>query len=100
MTAPERSFLQSLLQSRQNFPPMKLTTVIVSLLIATSAHAGHFTGTTASDNDQSLTISTGDHSFPAPRTEPEQTGFRNPRVSSDGGLAGWLALQPNCCTSY
>jgi hypothetical protein len=79
---------------------MKLLTLITTLLIATSAHAGHFMGIAASDNDQSLTISTGDNSFSAPRTEPEQEGFRWPRVSSDGRFAGWIALQPNCCTSY
>lgn len=79
---------------------MKSTIFLVSLLAATAAHAGHFTDAAVPDNEQSLTISTAGHSFPAPRTEPEQTGFRSARVASNGRFVGWLALRPNCCTSY
>jgi len=32
--------------------------------------------------------------------EREQVGFSAARVSSDRRLVGWLALTPNCCTSY
>jgi hypothetical protein len=35
-----------------------------------------------------------------PKKEPEQVGFEIARISPDGRAVGWLALYPNCCTSY
>jgi len=35
-----------------------------------------------------------------PKKEPEQVGFDMVRISPDGHVVGWLALYPNCCTSY
>jgi hypothetical protein len=35
-----------------------------------------------------------------PRKDAEQVGFEKPAISQDGGAVGWLALYPNCCTSY
>jgi len=35
-----------------------------------------------------------------PRKDSEQVGFERPAISQDGGAVGWLALYPNCCTSY
>ena len=32
--------------------------------------------------------------------EPEQVGFDDIKISPDGRRVGWLALYPNCCTSY
>jgi len=29
-----------------------------------------------------------------------QVGYAQPRISPDGQFIGWLALHPNCCTSY
>jgi hypothetical protein len=37
--------------------------------------------------------------FRAPQLQ-DQVGFQDPRISPDGQYAGWLALFPNCCTSY
>ncbi len=36
----------------------------------------------------------------APRTEPEQQGFSDARISPDGRTLAWLATTANCCTSY
>ena len=32
--------------------------------------------------------------------DKRQVGFRDPRISPGGTIVGWLALYPNCCTSY
>jgi hypothetical protein len=37
--------------------------------------------------------------WPAPKLH-DQVGFNQPRISPDGRFLGWLALHPNCCTSY
>jgi hypothetical protein len=39
---------------------------------------------------------------PLDREDPEnvQVGFAKPALSADGTTVGWLALYPNCCTSY
>jgi hypothetical protein len=36
----------------------------------------------------------------APKKDSDQTGFQNAQISPDGRAVGWLALFPNCCTSY
>ena len=72
----------------------------VLLLFAPLAHAGTFVGATLSADGASLVIRTADESFPAPKTEDEQRGYAQARVSSDGKLVGWVALEAACCTSY
>jgi hypothetical protein len=47
-----------------------------------------------------LQIQAGRHLLPAPKIESEQVGFEQPAVSPDHSTVGWLALYPNCCTSY
>lgn len=37
--------------------------------------------------------------FEAPRLA-DQVGYDMPRISADGRYIGWLAMYPNCCTSY
>ena len=37
--------------------------------------------------------------WPAPKQD-DQVGFQSPKISPGGRYAGWLALSPNCCTSY
>ena len=32
--------------------------------------------------------------------EPEQVGFDRIAIAADGRSVGWVALYPNCCTSY
>ncbi len=47
-----------------------------------------------------LRIVTMDHRQIRPPSDTEQTGFDMPAVSPDRRAVGWLALFPNCCTSY
>ena len=35
-----------------------------------------------------------------PEKDAEQVGFDKPAISKDGRAVGWVALYPNCCTSY
>lgn len=78
------------------------TTLIAFLLcaMATSADAESFKSFTLSSDEAHLTITTSDNKeFDAPAL-PEQVGFQRPQISPDGRYIGWLALFPNCCTSY
>jgi hypothetical protein len=35
-----------------------------------------------------------------PKKDAEQVAFDKPAISQDGRAVGWVALYPNCCTSY
>ena len=35
-----------------------------------------------------------------PAMDSQQVGFEQVAISSDHRVVGWLALYPNCCTSY
>lgn len=64
------------------------------------AFAGSFTSLELSNDQHTLRITRSDGSqLDAPRYA-EQVGFQQPRISRDGRYVGWLALYPNCCTSY
>lgn len=52
------------------------------------------------DASGQLRIVTGDGRTLAPRMENGQVGIDRVVVSPDGRAVGWLALFPNCCTSY
>ena len=52
------------------------------------------------DNDGRLHIVTADHRDIMPKPDNEQVGFDKPAISEDRTMVGWLALYPNCCTSY
>jgi hypothetical protein len=47
-----------------------------------------------------LRIVTRDGREIVPKKEPDQVGFDQVVVSDDGVSVGWVALYPNCCTSY
>lgn len=47
-----------------------------------------------------LRILTKDRREILPKKKPEQVAFGMPEISPDGHAVGWLALYPNCCTSY
>ncbi len=68
-------------------------------LFSTGAWAD-FVGVQLSDGGSHLVITSDDGSqFSAPMYS-EQVGFQQPRLSANGKYVGWLALYPNCCTSY
>lgn len=64
------------------------------------AMAERYTAITSVDDLSEVTIQVGSTTIKAPQTESAQQGFDEPRISSNGQLAGWLALESNCCTSY
>lgn len=52
------------------------------------------------DETGQLRIVTSDARAIVLQKEPEQVGFDNVAISEDGRSVGWVALYPNCCTSY
>jgi len=52
------------------------------------------------DQGGQLRILTNDRREIVPQKEPNQVAFEKPAISPDGRAVGWLALYPNCCTSY
>lgn len=76
---------------------------VVAAVAASSAFAagaaGYAIGAKA-DDGSSLSLARDGRTVPAPKTEPEQAGFEQARVSADGRTVGWVAQMPNCCTSY
>lgn len=52
------------------------------------------------DQGSAVTIVAHGHRIPAPRTEPDQQGSGQAKVSPDGRTVGWVAETGNCCTSY
>ena len=79
---------------------MKFIMWIVALLMLSLANAWSYTSTQTLDDGDNLIIHAGTRRIPAPRAEEKQVGFSDAKVSSNGRLVGWLALQPTCCTSY
>jgi hypothetical protein len=74
-------------------------TALLLLLISASASADYVAAKLA-DNGTQLLITVDDGSqFLAPMFG-EQVGFQQARISPNGKNVGWLALYPNCCTSY
>jgi hypothetical protein len=62
--------------------------------------AGAFNSFTLSGDQTSLSITTSDGTEIAAPKYTDQVGFTAPQISADGKYVGWLALYPNCCTSY
>lgn len=52
------------------------------------------------DAQGQLHIHTTDGKDITPAKDPTQVGFDKPAVSPDKHSVAWLALYPNCCTSY
>jgi hypothetical protein len=54
----------------------------------------------AVDPSGQLHILTKRHREIVPKKEPEQVAFEKAEISPDGRAVGWLALYPDCSTSY
>lgn len=54
----------------------------------------------ALDPNGKLHIFTQDRREILPANENDQTGFHHAAIAPDRCAVGWLALYPNCCTSY
>jgi hypothetical protein len=79
---------------------MKTWVAWLLLSLASQGAGAAYVAASLADNGSRLLITTdGGSQFAAP-TFSEQVGFEQPRISSDGQSVGWLALYPNCCTSY
>ena len=81
-----------------------LMPIIVSIAAHASAQERYVSA--AIDTDGVLRIVTAAAIVIVPDAEPErefvgrQVGYDDVRISADGHAVGWLALFPNCCTSY
>lgn len=75
--------------------------ILFALALASAAAWGQTYQRAVLESDGSLLelITASAPQTHAPKLE-EQVGFDQPRVSADGRRIGWLALYPNCCTSY
>ena len=78
---------------------MKRTLVLLAFASGVAIAETRYTGAEIAGDGRSLLLRTLSGTEPAPAL-PEQVAFSAPRVSLDGRYAGWLALFPNCCTSY
>jgi hypothetical protein len=79
---------------------MKLLATFLALLWPLLALAGPYATVQLDDDGKHLVITTTDGRTVVPRKLSGQVGFENAMVSKDGRRVGWLALYPNCCTSY
>jgi hypothetical protein len=67
---------------------------------ASAACAAGYVVRTGVGDSQTLQLERDGRAEVAPKTEPEQDGFGQARVSADGRTVGWVALTAGCCTSY
>ena len=82
--------------------PMKRRLAALALVLACPmiAFGAGYRSATLSDDRSALIIATSDGTrFDAPKLA-EQVEYQDARISADGKHVGWLALFPNCCTSY
>jgi hypothetical protein len=77
-----------------------LCILILSLGQASSAGNNESYVATLIDPAGQLHITTKHKREILPKKDTDQTGFSNARISQDLRAVGWLALYPNCCTSY
>jgi len=71
-----------------------------SVTLASSASAADRYVSASVDEAGALRIVTSDGRTIVQGKEREQVGFDKVAISLDGVSVGWLALFPNCCTSY
>ena len=89
-----------------DYPKHVIRFLFVLLVCLQTAGARGLAGTVtvegAADSDtlHDFTIVSDGHRFRAPKTEVDQQGFEQVKVSRDGQTVGWLADKSNCCTSY
>lgn len=77
----------------------KILTLLL-LLLPTLVWASPFATVQLAQDGRSLSLVDVDGQRVAAPVLADQTGFAAPQVSPDGRYVGWLALYPNCCTSY
>jgi hypothetical protein len=73
------------------------------MLLSASSHSSFAADTyvqASIDQAGPLRIVTKDGREIIPKKDAEQVSFDKPEISQDGRAVGWVALYPNCCTSY
>lgn len=78
----------------------RLSLVCLWVAAAAGARADTFSAPVLGEDRGSLSYAADGRRAPARRVVKAQAGFDQPAVSSGGEAIGWLALTPNCCTSY
>ena len=73
---------------------------VLLFALATASASTDIYVETAIDPSGQLRISTKHRHEIIPKKEVDQVGFEKAQISPDGRAVGWLALYPNCCTSY
>ncbi len=79
---------------------MKSIALSLLLLPALSCAAASYTQPLVSEDGKKLSFLADGINVDAPLAVSEQEAFDKPQISADGHTIGWLALTPNCCTSY
>ncbi len=83
------------------FIQVTCTCVLLFLLgQASLSAAGESYAATLIDPAGQLHITTKHKREIVPKRASDQTGFSDANISADFRAVGWLALYPNCCTSY
>jgi len=90
---------------RLGTPAMKLLASLsaATLLLLASSHSSFAADTyvqASIDQAGQLRIMIKNGREIVPKKDAEQVGFDKPAISQDGRAVGWVALYPNCCTSY
>lgn len=75
-----------------------LSLLLLAMPLAADA-AAHYEKATI-DGETRLRILDSKGAQHTPKKLPDQTGFSAAAISDDATTVGWLALYPNCCTSY
>ncbi len=97
---PPRALIDLCAPARRLVSTGLRTAAAVLLAFPLVATAATYKAAQLSDDRTRLRITTTEgEQFDAPRLD-EQVEFDQPRLSADGRHVGWLALFPNCCTSY
>jgi hypothetical protein len=82
---------------------LSLTIIALALLLVAAPLCGQAPETYETaivDANGHLHIVTSDRRQIQPPQDPNQVGFDKAAISPDRLAVGWLALFPNCCTSY
>ena len=79
---------------------MRAWSFALLLLLTGPALADHYRSASLAPDRTTLTLHTDHGTVAAPRNEPDQEGFDEPRIAPDRHTVGWLMLEENCCTSY
>jgi hypothetical protein len=79
-----------------------MKSIVLSLLLfpALNCTAASYTQAVVSEDGKKLSFVADGVKLDAPLAVSEQEAFDKPQISADGHTIGWLALTPNCCTSY